>query len=460
MEKFSRLVLAFFVSFSLLSTIVLAATVMNSPSACSGGWKNCANAFGNNANVAEGRARLGVNTTGVWNNYGFSIQNNSVIDNMTVRADFFATKNSGFLNVRVSGDGGVNYGTNHVVGGNLVEQTFLIDVTNDLAWTPEKLNNGNLRVQATCFTNNPNNSPTCKLDWIPVQVSHTPFDFSVSTNPISGSVQQGNSVQTTITVNLLGGVSQNVVLSSSGCPTFSTCSFNPSSGNPTYSSTFTVATTSSTSTGNYSINITGTGDGKSRTTTYTLSVTAADSQPNATADANPRSGTTPLTVNFTGTVSGGDSPLTFFWDFKDGTNSTQQNPQHTFTTAGTYNVTFTVNDFDGDSDTDNVIITVNEPFDFSVSVNPAEQNVTQGFATSTVVTVSLLSGQSQTVSLSQAGCPPSSFCFFTNPSGNPTFTSNFTVFTNSSTPLGTYPINITGTGGGKTHTTTYTLNVN
>ena len=43
----------------------------------------------------------------------------------------------------------------------------------------------------------------------------------------------------------------------------------------------------------------------------------------------------PFTVNFTGTVAGGNP---YFWDFGDGTTSTLQNPSHTYTTLGAYDV--------------------------------------------------------------------------------------------------------------------------
>jgi uncharacterized protein YneR len=50
----------------------------------------------------------------------------------------------------------------------------------------------------------------------------------------------------------------------------------------------------------------------------------------------PTSGTAPLTVKFTDTSAG--SWTSWSWDFGDGGTSTLQNPSHTYTTAGTYNV--------------------------------------------------------------------------------------------------------------------------
>jgi PKD repeat protein len=54
--------------------------------------------------------------------------------------------------------------------------------------------------------------------------------------------------------------------------------------------------------------------------------------------ATPTSGLVPLTVSFTDTSDA--SPVEWYWDFGDGTNSTAQSPTHTYTTAATYNVTF------------------------------------------------------------------------------------------------------------------------
>jgi len=60
----------------------------------------------------------------------------------------------------------------------------------------------------------------------------------------------------------------------------------------------------------------------------------------ASFSANTTSGKVPLTVKFTDRSSGG--PTSWNWDFGDGTtDSTEQNPVHTYTTAGTYSVTLT-----------------------------------------------------------------------------------------------------------------------
>lgn len=68
-------------------------------------------------------------------------------------------------------------------------------------------------------------------------------------------------------------------------------------------------------------------------------------------------------VNFQGSASGGNTPLTYFWDFSGGAqNSNQEDPGFiTFSTAGTYIVTFTVTDSDGDTDNKSVTVIVAVP---------------------------------------------------------------------------------------------------
>jgi PKD repeat protein len=75
----------------------------------------------------------------------------------------------------------------------------------------------------------------------------------------------------------------------------------------------------------------------------------------------PTSGDKPLDVSFTDESTGG--PVTeWSWDFGDGGSSTEQNPSHTYTVAGTYTVALTVTGPGGsDAETKVDYITVNEP---------------------------------------------------------------------------------------------------
>lgn len=66
-------------------------------------------------------------------------------------------------------------------------------------------------------------------------------------------------------------------------------------------------------------------------------------------DCFPRDGNAPLAVSFTDQSKG--FPTAWLWEFGDGKNSTEQNPSHTYTTGGSYNVTLTVSNAHG-SDTE------------------------------------------------------------------------------------------------------------
>lgn len=67
--------------------------------------------------------------------------------------------------------------------------------------------------------------------------------------------------------------------------------------------------------------------------------------------ATPSSGTAPLTVQFTGTGSSTltSDVLSYLWTFGDGATSTEKNPSHAFTAAGTYSVTLSVSNTTGQS---------------------------------------------------------------------------------------------------------------
>jgi len=91
------------------------------------------------------------------------------------------------------------------------------------------------------------------------------------------------------------------------------------------------------------------------------------------------------------------------------------------------------------------------PFDFTIEVSPNTQSIKAGQSAIYTVTVKLISGSSQPVTLSVTGLPGGSTQTLTTQSGNPTFTSNLKISTETSTSAGTYLLTITGAGGGKIH---------
>jgi PKD repeat protein len=69
-------------------------------------------------------------------------------------------------------------------------------------------------------------------------------------------------------------------------------------------------------------------------------------------------GDNPLTVQFSDTSTG--APTSWDWDFGDGYTSTEQNPLHTYSAEGTYNVNLTVSNVHG-IDSKTVTINIQKP---------------------------------------------------------------------------------------------------
>ena len=106
--------------------------------------------------------------------------------------------------------------------------------------------------------------------------------------------------------------------------------------------------------GTYDVSLTVSNPVASTTTTKTgyITVSAPPVAPIADFSGSPLSGTAPLTVTFLDN-STGTAPLTWAWDFGDGSpeNATLQSPVHTYANAGTYNVSLTVSNVAGSNTT-------------------------------------------------------------------------------------------------------------
>ncbi|MDW7733589.1 MAG: PKD domain-containing protein, partial [Methanolobus sp.] len=99
-----------------------------------------------------------------------------------------------------------------------------------------------------------------------------------------------------------------------------------------------------TSVGAYTVSLNATNVGGNNVSTQTNYITAAIA-PVSSFTADVTSGTVPLAVNFTDQST--NSPTSWFWDFGDGTNSTDQNVTHTYTSAGTYTVSLNATNVGG-----------------------------------------------------------------------------------------------------------------
>jgi PKD repeat protein len=119
--------------------------------------------------------------------------------------------------------------------------------------------------------------------------------------------------------------------------------------------------------GNYTINHSATNEGGTGWINRTEYIRALDffippSAPDANFTASPTSGSSPLTVQFIDTSTG--SPTGWNWDFGDSStvNSTQQNPVHSYPSAGTFTVTLNATNSAGSNTTTKLnYITVTTP---------------------------------------------------------------------------------------------------
>src|SRR2546422_1530582 len=76
-------------------------------------------------------------------------------------------------------------------------------------------------------------------------------------------------------------------------------------------------------------------------------------RPAASFSGSPQSGASPLDVHFTDQSTPGSAPITsWIWSFGDGGTSTAQNPNHTYTGAGSYTVRLIVGSSAGEDTPD------------------------------------------------------------------------------------------------------------
>ncbi|MEE8306963.1 MAG: PKD domain-containing protein, partial [Gammaproteobacteria bacterium] len=135
--------------------------------------------------------------------------------------------------------------------------------------------------------------------------------------------------------------------------------------------------------GTYTVTLTVTdNDGGTDTLTKTNYITVSDTDPTAViAYTLLSTAVEPVTIQFGDDSVSYDGIVTRSWDFGDGTTSTDSNPTHTYPSDGSYTVTLTVAEADGDTHSTTVPITVNDSaptagFNATPSSGPAPLTVT------------------------------------------------------------------------------------
>lgn len=99
-------------------------------------------------------------------------------------------------------------------------------------------------------------------------------------------------------------------------------------------------------------------------------------------------------------------------------------------------------------------------FDFNLQASPTSITVTQGKNATCQINVGIISGKAETVTFySLSELPSDCSCTFIPNSGNPPFTSQLVMNTASDTAIGNYPLTVTASGGGKTHSINLELKV-
>jgi hypothetical protein len=293
-----------------------------------------------------------------------------------------------------------------------------------------------------------------------------PFTFSLSNSGNVATTQKGTA-SNTISISSLTGITQPVTLScTSSLPAGVSCAFNPASGSPPFSSILAISTSASTPIGAYNIQVTGVGNGYTATTQFTLSVSAPVAPYIMTDKITYSQGDTIQFIGH-GFTPGGSSLACL--SANDGTTQLCVSPPSADgqgNVAGTIQVGTNVpsgadklvaKDLATGLLSNTIQIMIASSFDFALSNSGSIQVVT-GSSGSSLVTVTLLKGQTQIVTLT-CGAPSGVQCSLNPQSSNAPFTSSVGLTLSASLGTGTYQIIVTGSSNGISHATQFTLTV-
>ncbi|MCL0097943.1 S8 family serine peptidase, partial [Dehalococcoidia bacterium] len=307
-----------------------------------------------------------------------------------------------------------------------------------------------------------------------------PFDFSLAVEPTAATITQGEGVTATVTATLEAGFAEEVALTAELPADVAgiTVTFDPAAGEPTFESQMTIAATAVATVGEHAITIIGTSaGGVVETATFTLTVEAlpfdiglAVEPPEAVASQGDT-----LTATVTVTLEAGiPEEVTLVAYPHEGITATLE--PAVGTPPFTSTLTITVADdqalgtygtpiwafVDGEVVEEITHYVTVTDFDFSLTVLPPEDTITQGGVTMAIVSVVLGGGTPEEVTLT-AGLPEGVEgidIVFAPPSDEPTFGSVMSIAATDTATLGDHAITITGTSAaGLVRTIAYTLTV-
>ncbi len=180
----------------------------------------------------------------------------------------------------------------------------------------------------------------------PVKIYNSGGNYPV-TLTVSNAISSSSTTQVVSTYGALSANFTRTMFPPNGVVPVTVNFTDTSSGNPTTwvwhfpdgsASTAQNPSKMFTAAGNYDVTLSVTNPaGGPSTTDRIVSVYA---MPGASFTASAFSGTAPVNINFTDTSIG--NPVSWLWNFGDGTTSTAQNPSKTYAVAGNYNASLTV----------------------------------------------------------------------------------------------------------------------
>ncbi len=306
----------------------------------------------------------------------------------------------------------------------------------------------------------------------------TTSGFTVSALPTTLSIAAGSSSSATIASTTTGSFKSAVSLSATGQPSGVTISFSPTSITGTGSSAMSIAAGSTVAAGTYTITVKGTYGGTTSSAVITLTVTAVSAgfsisaSPSSRSLAQGQSGSAVVTTAITGgfksaitlSATGQPSGVTIGFSPTSITgagSSTMSIAAGSTVAAGTYTITVK-GAYGSTTSTTTFALTVTAvSASFNISVSPSAGYLLQGQSGYAVVTTTITGSFKSGVTLSATGVPPGVTASFSPASiASPgSGSADFILTVARTAKTGTYPITITGTGGGVTKTTTLTFEI-